>query len=301
MTLLPFANRTTLSSPNKRLARLVAIAAFAVLAGSVAAASASAEEWTKSYTVSGRARVHVDSNDGSVRVTTSDSQQVEFRVTYSGYTMDKNLNITSNQSGDQVSVSARVRNGMSWGWNVHRTLRIEVRMPRNADLGVDTGDGSVESDAIAGNLDIHTGDGHIRVEGAKGDIRLRTGDGSIEGRDLDGKLEATSGDGHITVEGRFDALNIKTGDGSVTARANPGSKLVNGWNVHTGDGSVTMTLPGDLQANIDASTNDGRISLGLPVLVEGTMGTSQIHGKMNGGGAALTIHTGDGSIHLSKT
>ena len=28
---------------------------------------------------------------------------------------------------------------------------------------------------------------------------------------------------------------------------------------------------------------------------------SQIHGKMNGGGQALTIHTGDGSIRLSKS
>jgi Putative adhesin len=297
MTALPFSN----GRPSKRLGRLAGLAALAVLASTFAAASASAEEWTKSYTVSGRARVHVDSNDGSVRVTTGDSKQVEFRVIYSGYTMDKNLTVTSNQNGDQVEISARARNGFNFGWGIHRGLRIEVHMPRNADLSVDTGDGSVESDAITGNLDIHTGDGHIRVDGAKGQIRLRTGDGSIEGRELDGQLEATSGDGHINVEGRFDGLSIKTGDGSVTARANPGSKLANGWNVHTGDGSVTMSLPGDLQANIDASTNDGRISLGLPVLVEGTMGTSQIHGKMNGGGPPLTIHTGDGSIHLSKT
>jgi DUF4097 and DUF4098 domain-containing protein YvlB len=293
MISLPFSKRS--------LGRLAGLAALGLLAVTSGATSIRAEEWTKSYTASGRARVHADSNDGSVRVTTSDSNQVEFRVTYNGYTMDKNLTITSNQSGDRIEVSARVRNAMNWGWNVHRSLRIEIHMPRNADLEVDTGDGSVESDAINGNVDIHTGDGHIRLDGAKGNIRLRTGDGSIEGRELDGQLEATSGDGHINVEGRFDSLNIKTGDGSVTARANPGSKLVNGWTVRTGDGSVTMSLPGDLQANIDASTNDGRISLGLPVLVEGTMGTSQIHGKMNGGGAPLTIHTGDGSIHLSKT
>jgi hypothetical protein len=292
----------SIGTPGRTLRRLAGLAAIALLAGSLSAASARAEEWTKTYTVSGRARVHVDSNDGSVRVTTGDSSQVEFHVIYSGYTMDKNLTVTSNQSGDQVEVSARVRSGFNFGWGgVHRGLRIEVHMPRNADLNVDTGDGSVESDAITGNVDIHTGDGHIRLDGAKGQIRLRTGDGSIEGRDLDGQLEATSGDGHISVEGRFDGLNIKTGDGSVTARANPGSKLVAGWNVRTGDGSVTMSLPADLQANIDASTNDGRISLGLPVLVEGTMGTSQIHGKMNGGGAPLIIHTGDGSIHLSKT
>ena len=294
MNSLPYSNRT--------MGQLAGIAALAVLAGSLGAGSSQAEEWTKSYTVSGRARVHVDTNDGSVRVTTGDSKQVEFRVSYNGYTLDKNLNITSRQDGDQVEVSARIRNGMSWGWGgAHRSLRIEVHMPRTADLNVDTGDGSVEAEAVNGSVDIHTGDGHIRVEGAKGDIRLRTGDGSIEGRDLDGRLEATSGDGHITLDGRFDALNIKTGDGSINARANPGSKLDNGWNVRTGDGSVDLSLPGDLQANIEASTNDGRISLGIPVTVEGSFSTSQIHGKMNGGGQPLTIHTGDGSIHLSKT
>src|SRR5437660_1425125 len=179
MTALPFSNGRL----NKLVGRLAGLAALAVLASTFAAASASAEEWTKSYTVSGRARVHVDSNDGSVRVTTADSNQVEFRVIYEGYKMDRTLNVSSKQEGDQVEVSARVRNGINFGWGgFHRTLRIEVRMPRNADLGVDTGDGSVESDAINGNLDIHTGDGHIRVQGAKGDIRLRTGDGSIEGR-----------------------------------------------------------------------------------------------------------------------
>ena len=294
MNSLRFSKRT--------MGRLAGLAVAAVLTGSLAAGPARAEEWTKSYTVSGRARVHVDSNDGSVRVTTSDSKQVEFRVSYNGYTLDKNLNITSRQDGDQVEVSARIRNGMSWGWGgMHKSLRIEVHMPRTADLNVDTGDGSVEAEAVNGGVDIHTGDGHIRLDGAKGDIRLRTGDGSIEGRDLDGRLEATSGDGHITLEGRFDALNIKTGDGSINARANPGSKLQNGWNVRTGDGSVDLSLPGDLQANIEASTNDGRISLGIPVTVEGSFSTSQIHGKMNGGGQPLTIHTGDGSIHLSKT
>jgi len=292
----------SLPSSKRTLGRLAAMAIFPLLAGSLAVGSAHAEEWTKSYSVAGRARVHVDSNDGSVRVTTGDSAQVEFRVIYNGYVVDKNLNITSRQDGNQVEVSARVRNNMNWGWGgIHKALRIEVHMPRNADLNIDTGDGSVESDAVNGSLDIRTGDGHIRVEGAKGDIRLRTGDGSIEGHDLDGKLEATTGDGHVNLDGRFDSLNIKTGDGSITARANPGSKLENAWNVHTGDGSVTMSVPGDLQANIDATTNDGRISLGIPVTVEGNMGTSQIHGKMNGGGQPLTIHTGDGSIHLSKT
>src|ERR1700758_866298 len=111
MFTLPFPGRT----PKRMLGRLAGLAALAVFASSLAVGSASAEEWTKSYTVSGRARVHVDSNDGSVRVTTGDSNQVEFRVIYNGYTMDKNLTISSNQSGDQVQISARVRSGFTFG------------------------------------------------------------------------------------------------------------------------------------------------------------------------------------------
>jgi hypothetical protein len=282
--------------------QLAGAGAILLAASAFTAQSVRAEEWTKTYPVSGRAHVRVDTNDGAVRVSTGDNKQVELRVIYDGYKMDKNLTINSRQDGDQVEISARVHSGMNWGWGgMHRTLRIEVHMPREADLNVDTGDGSVEAQSLAGNLSIHTGDGHIRVDGAHGDIRLRTGDGSIEGRELDGKVDADTGDGHVTLEGRFDSLNIKTGDGSITARASSGSKLATGWNIHTGDGSVDMSLPGDLQANIEASTNDGRISLGIPVTVEGTFSTSRISGKMNGGGMQLTIHTGDGSIHLSKT
>src|SRR5258708_25884053 len=143
MTAFPFSY----GRPNKLFGRLAGLAALAVLASTFAAASASAEEWTKSYTVSGRARVHVDSNDGSVRVTTGDSKQVEFRVIYNGYTMDKNLTVTANQNGDQVEISARARNGFNFGWGGHRGLRIEVHMPRNADLNADTGDGSVQAHA----------------------------------------------------------------------------------------------------------------------------------------------------------
>jgi DUF4097 and DUF4098 domain-containing protein YvlB len=284
------------------LSRYAGVAALAVAGFCLTAAKADAEEWAKSYTVAGRARVRVETNDGAVRVSTGDTKQVELRVIYEGYKLDKNLTITSHQDGDQVEISARLHSGLGFSWGInHRTLRIEVRMPKEADLNVDTGDGSVETQPLTGSLDVHTGDGHIRVDGARGDIRLRTGDGSIEGRDLDGKVDADTGDGHVTLEGRFDALNIKTGDGSVTARVGAGSQVATGWKIHTGDGSVDLTLPGDLKANIDASTHDGRISLGIPVTVEGTFSNSRISGKMNGGGEQLLISTGDGSIHLSKT
>jgi len=282
--------------------------------------TASAEEVTKSFAVTGRANVRVETNDGGVRVTSGDSKQVEFRVEYQGYEVGKNLRIDAHQDGDKVELTARVTGnwGFSWGHNSRR-LHIEVRMPRDADLQVQTGDGAVQAESINGTVNVHTGDGSVKasslsgtidlhtndgsitVDNLKGDVRLRTGDGSIEARDLDGKVEADSGDGHIRIAGRFDALNVKTGDGSVDTRVLPGSKMATSWTIRTGDGSVDLVLPSDFQTNIDASTGDGHISLGIPVTVEGTFKNSEMHGKMNGGGQPLTIHTGDGSIRLSKS
>jgi DUF4097 and DUF4098 domain-containing protein YvlB len=304
---------------HNRTALQLGIACAALLAAAALAPRANAQEWARNYTISGRANVRLDTNDGSVSVTTSDAKTVQFHVEYQGYELDKNLHIEASQTGDTVQLTARTTGHWGWSWGSNsRRLHIDVLMPKEADLDAHTGDGSVEANSIHGNvsiytgdgsirantltgtIDLHTNDGNITVDTLKGDLRLHTGDGSIEARELDGKLDADSGDGHVKIAGRFDALSVKSGDGSVDTRVLPGSKMTTSWSVRTGDGSVDLVLPADFQANIDASTGDGHISVGLPVTVEGTFSNSQLHGKMNGGGQPLTIHTGDGSIRLSK-
>jgi hypothetical protein len=296
-------------------------ACAAILAAGLTAPRVRAEEVTKSFTVAGRPNVRVETNDGSVQVTAGNAKQVEFRVDYQGYELGRNLRVDARQDGDRVELIARVTGhwGVNFGWGRNRRLHIDVRMPQQGDLQVDTGDGSVETSGLSGNLNVHTGDGAVKatslegtidlhtsdgaitVDTLKGDIKLRTGDGSIEARNLDGKVEADSGDGHIGLDGRFEALNVKTGDGSVNTKVLSGSKMAAAWALRTGDGSVDLSLPADFQADINATTGDGHISLGIPVTVEGTFSRSEVRGKMNGGGQTLTIHTGDGSIRLSKS
>src|SRR5438552_3605713 len=200
--------------PHRSTAMRLGIAGATLLAASAVAAHA--EDVTKSFTVSGRANVRVETNDGSVRVTTGDSKQVEFRVEYRGYELGKNLRVEAHQDGDKVEMTARVTGhwGFTFGHN-SRGLHIEVRMPREADLQVETGDGAVQAESINGTVNVHTGDGSVRayslngtidlhtndgsitVENLKGNVRLRTGDGSIEARNLDGRVEADSGEGQI--------------------------------------------------------------------------------------------------------
>ena len=276
------------------------IISMALFATGLYAATAHADDYAKTYTVSNRATVHVDTDDGSVNVTTSDTKEVEFRVEYQGYVLNKSLEISSNQHGDEVELIARIPHGWHFSIGTNRRLHVEVRMPKDADLQVRTGDGSIKARNVTGNIDLHSGDGALTVSALKGAIRLHTGDGSIDASDLDGKCDATSGDGRIRIAGRFDVLTARSGDGSVGVEALHGSKLDSSWSITSGDGSIDVAVPADLPANIEASSGDGRITTDIPITTEGVMSKSKVRGKMNGGGSTLTIHTGDGSIHLKQ-
>jgi DUF4097 and DUF4098 domain-containing protein YvlB len=73
------------------------------------------------------------------------------------------------------------------------------------------------------------------------------------------------------------------------------------WRVEIGNGNVTLEVPGNLAADVALQSGDGYIDLDLPVMTEGKLKQNEIHGKLNGGGKLVTIHTRDGSIHLRKS
>ena len=256
---------------------VVAVVAIAI------ALPASAEEWSKTYKISGRPELRVETSDANIRVETWDQKTIEANVVSTRYKIGEGgLQIEEHQNGDMVEINVRYpHHGMTFDIGNHR-VDINIHLPRE------------------GKVDLRTGDGKIDIADFKGEMYLRSGDGSQTIRAVDGRLRASTGDGHITADGRFDELELKTGDGQVDARAGGGSTLGGEWRLETGDGNVTLQVPGDLAADVSLRTGDGHIDLDMPVMTEGKLKENEVHGKLNGGGKLMTIHTGDGSIHLRK-
>ncbi|SRR5579871_1271209 len=257
---------------------------LAILALVIAAAlPVHADEWSKTYTISGRPELRVETSDAAIRVTTWDQNTIEAKVVTTRYKIGEGgIRIEERQTGDAVEIEVRYPHpNFRVEWGSHR-VEIIVQMPRE------------------GKVNLSTGDGRIDVRSLKGDMDLHTGDGSINLDSVDGKLHATTGDGHIQANGRFDELELKTGDGHVDVRAGSGSSLAAGWRLETGDGSVSLEVPDNVAADVDLHTSDGHIDLDMPVATSGTVRQNEVHGKLNGGGSLLTIRTGDGSIHLRK-
>ena len=260
-------------------------ASLAILALSLMAAlPALADEWSKTYQLTGKPDLQIETSDANIRVTTWEQNTIEAKVVTTRYKIGEGgIHVEEHQAGNSVQIDVRYPHH---GFNIinfgSSRVDIIIQMPRE------------------GNVNLRTGDGKIDIAGLKGAMDLHTGDGSENLDKVDGKLHASTGDGHINASGRFDELELKTGDGNVEVRAGSGSLLNAGWRLETGDGSVSLEVPGNLAADVDLHTSDGHIDLDMPVTTSGKIRQNEIQGKVNGGGNLLIIRTGDGSIHLRK-
>jgi DUF4097 and DUF4098 domain-containing protein YvlB len=283
---------------------IFAASVFALTVSGVAvtATPVRADDWSKTYQVNGRADLRVATDDGDVIVTGGDQKQVDVRVTTEGYKIASNeVRIEESQNGDHVTISVKLPhfNFSFWGGH-HRSIKVEVHVPRDLDLDVQTSDGNVTAQNVSGRIGFNTGDGNVTASGIRGQIRMHTGDGHIEGTNFDGTLEADTGDGNMRISGRFDSLDLKTGDGNIDGQVGSGSKVANAWRIHSGDGHIDLRIPTDLSADVDAHTGDGSITVNVPLTIAGSLSHSSVHGKLNGGGQTLSISSGDGSIRLEK-
>jgi hypothetical protein len=249
------------------------------------ATAAHADTWNKHYAVSGEPGLYLKAGDGHVRVVSSDSPEIVVRVTTDGYRLSADeVTVEESQMGNNVRVVVRVprRLRVCIGFCGEKRIQIDVTVPRRS------------------NLDLRTDDGNISVSHIAGDFQLHTGDGNMELHNLEGSLLASSGDGHINADGRFDRLDLSSGDGRIEAEAERGSRIGSTWRLHSGDGSITLRLPEDFSAELDATTGDGSVDIDFPITSEGRMRESRVHGRLNGGGGLLNLHTGDGSIRIAR-
>lgn len=243
---------------------------------------ARADEWTRTYQVNGVPDLKISTSDAGVDIQAWDKDSIEVRVITENIKINQEdgLRVTDHQSGNEVTIEVREPHGFFHFGIGRKREQVRVNVPRKANLHIQTSDGHIQVSGVTGNLDLNAGDGHIEADGVSGNLRGKAGDGRIH------------------VKGRFDQLDLTTGDGSIEAIVLPGSHIATSWTLHTGDGRLNVHLPVNFAANLDVRTGDGHITVGLPVTISGRNKSNTLRGTLNGGGGLLTLHTGDGSIHL---
>jgi DUF4097 and DUF4098 domain-containing protein YvlB len=268
----------------------------------IAAAPAAADEWVRTFSVTGHPTLVLRTDDADVHVATGPGRAVELKVTTVGWKIGPHgIHADARQLGDRVECEVHEPPVQFHFGITRRSVRIDVTLPHEADLDVASSDGRVTLAPVTGSVRVRTSDGDIEAVGLRGDLYLRTSDGAIHARDLDGMLEAHSSDGAIQVGGRFDRLDLSTSDGAIEANAGGGSRIQTAWTLRSSDGGLTLRVPADLRADLDLRTEDGGIHLDLPVEVTGEIGRHALRARLNGGGPLVQMRATDGSIRVEPS
>src|SRR5215469_10593255 len=199
----------------------------------VSVVPASAEQWSKTYNISGTPDLRVETSDANIRVETWDQKTIEATIISSYYKFGEGgLKVEEHQNGDAVEINLRFPHELHVFSFSNQRVDINIHLPRKGRVNLHTGDGNIDLSKFGGEMELSSGDGHETLH------------------EVDGKLRASTGDGHITADGRFDVLELKTGDGHLDVRAAAGSTIADDWTMRTGDGNVRLQLPENLAADL---------------------------------------------------
>ena len=167
------------------------------------------------------------------------------------------------------------------GRNRNVSVAYTVTVPKEIDLEMKTVNGTIEVKDISGAVDAKTTNGRIGLTGIVGAIQAKTTNGKISLLEVLGPI------------------NAKTANGSITVAVGGSGEQQHEIRAATTNGGIEVTLPTGLNANLKASTVNGKINTDFPVTVKGLISKS-VDGVINGGGELIHLRTVNGSIRLKE-
>lgn len=131
------------------------------------------------------------------------------------------------------------------------------------------------------NLDAHTHNGGVSVEGVEGRMELRAVNGGIA-------LRQAAGD----IRGR-------TTNGGVTAYLDGQTWRGTGLDLETRNGGVVLEIPRGYSAELETGSVNGSMNIDFPITVQGYIGR-RIHTKLGNGGPRVRATTTNGGVRIRE-
>jgi DUF4097 and DUF4098 domain-containing protein YvlB len=124
----------------------------------------------------------------------------------------------------------------------------------------------------------------------------RTINGEVEAKSLSANAEGYAVNGNISLSGDG-LMQAKTVNGSIHI-IQKSRTMSRPLIFETVNGDIDVSLPSNINADVEASNVTGNISTDFPLSVKGRFINKQIHGKIGGAGSKLLFKTVNGDIRL---
>lgn len=221
---------------------------------------------------SGNIQVHSGDSSGGVTV------QATKQADGFGNPNNEQVSYTPNADGSSLTIDFAGGGG---------SVDFDVTVPSNSNVQLQTNSGDITVDSISGQITMSTGSGDITAtnDAFSGSTKLTTNSGDIIAKQdqLSGPTTLQTDSGGITFDG---AIN---GSGN--------------YQFTTGSGDINATLNSNTGLDVNASTNSGSITSGVPTVSvqnNDSGGTASGYIGSSNTSTQLTLKTNDGSINLNS-
>jgi len=252
------------------LAVAVSLTACDVVVNSMHGGQARAEQaWTRSYTLTGAdARIEIVNTNGTITVEATDGAAVEVKaaITAHGGTEDAAkealAKVEIREDAGASSVRLEARYPKSFG-RQGATVNFTLKVPKSV------------------KVDVATVNGGIHLTGVQSPVKAETTNGNIDGSGLGSVIVVSTTNGSIKL--------------SMAGLAGDGIKA------ETTNGSIDVKLPESAKATVSARCVNGGIAVNdLAFEKVGEGSKRKLDGKVNGGGAPVSLETVNGSIRVGR-
>ncbi len=238
---------------------LAAAAAVCAIAG----ATASAQDFQKTYNVGPGGRIVVTNMSGDVTVRGYNGSSVVVTAKKTGRDRDR-VEIEDSSAGDRVEVGAKYPRHC----NCDASVDFVVEVPNGLSLKFE------KISSMSGNVAISDVTGDVHASSMSGDVRVG---------DVSGTVNATAMSGDVTVDiARLEGA----GDMSFTAMS----------------GNVEVRLPSDAGAEVSLRTTSGDIKTDFPISIrEAKYGSgASADGQIGDASRRLTMRSMSGDVRLLR-
>lgn len=213
-----------------------------------------------------------------------------YSKTYGGKIALKNLDGNHTFSTWGGNISAEQTHGNIYG----KTMGGKINLLRC--------EGNVEATTMGGNIflagnkadiKIDTKGGNMYIQNHEGKIYCSSWGGNIEAFNVSGAFECNTAGGNIALKNINGNIGASTKGGNIRAEVNAINQYA--W-FDTAGGNINISLPLEHPIDLEASAN--RIYLPPLQNFSGYQTKQSIRGKLNGGGANVTIKTLAGKINI---
>lgn len=219
----------------------------------------------------------VDISSGDVTVTYWDKSEVSIKIFGNDNAFEK-MDFSIEGSEESVEVFGKKKSSTS-SWFSNVDVEVEIKVPSNFNLGINTAGGDVKCGGINGRAQLNTSGGDVWADKFSGNLYASTSGGDVFLFCNDASIKAETSGGDINLEYSGENMGIE---------------------LSTSGGDIDIKLPEDFKATMDVSTSGGDVSCSLNMSnIKKSYGSS-LAGDINGGGEKLNAYTSGGDITVKE-